>query len=191
MSVATAECILCGELTPTDGADPHPMCEDCLSRCYWCGKNCDDDPCADARQAAIDRADLERRRALEPPTRCYGPWHWRRWRLTGWVFGRLYVLGITAWGATYGNKCTRPMSLRSDCPGHQGWVIRGPGWGALDPRRKRVYVLGMRTEWLLLLPTCLRAGHWPLWLEGMGCGKCTPWPCCGATGYDHAEGCTA
>ena len=185
-----AACIICDE--PLDPSEQDQvatgMCGDCLSRCYWCGQHCDDDPCEGARQAAIDQAEYERLRAAQPPTRCYGRWHWRRWRLTRWVFSRLYVWGITATGGCTGNKCEGLGSLRRDCPGHPGWgwIARGPGWRSLLGRR--VYVLGVRTDWLRMLPRCLRAGHWPLEVMGF-CGKCAPWPCCGATGYDHAAWC--
>jgi len=186
----TATCYLCDE--PITDVDSSTLCEDCLARCYWCNQHCDDDPCEGRQQADAGRAEYERWRAAEPPSRCLGRWHWRRWRLTGAVFSLLYVSGVTANGGSSGNHCPRPGTLRDDCPGHPGWgwVHRGPGWRMLDPRRRRFYVLGMRTEWLELLPNCLRARHWPLWLEGMGCGRCAPWPCCGAIGYDHAERCS-
>jgi hypothetical protein len=193
VSATSMACVLCDEPMTAAEAAEAPMCDDCLSRCYFCGQHCAADPCEQRRENEAEQAELERLRALEPPTRCYGRWHWRRWRLTAWVFGRLYWLGITATGGSSGNHCAEPGALRDDCLGHPGWgfwVHRGPGWRALDPRKGRVYVLGIRTEWLALLPYCLRNGHWPLWLEGMGCGKCAPWPCCGAVGYDHAEGCS-
>jgi hypothetical protein len=56
-------------------------------------------------------------------------------------------------------------------------------------RGQRPYVLGLKREawgypWHLI-----RYRHWPVSV-GMGmCGKCAPWPCCGATGLNHADDC--
>lgn len=187
-TMTATECWKCDAPMRADPEDRYPECADCLAECYWCGSHCGA-RCEQSLEAAVERAELVVLRAQAPRERCHGQWHWRRWRLTGWLFARLYVLGVTSNGGGSGTKCGNWLSIRNDCPGHPGWgwVHHGPGWRSLV--RRRVYVLGIRTEWLAQLPYCLRNGHWPLWLESMGCGKCAPWPCCGAIGYDHAAGC--
>lgn len=120
--------------------------------------------------------------------RCYGRRHWRRWRLTRWLFGRLYWLGITAWGGSIGNHCQLFVPYPDPCRGHPpgwGWVAHGPGWRSLI--RPRYYVLGWEAwKWGCLL----RRRHWPAEHIGLGmCGRCAPWPCCGATTRAHAAWC--
>ena len=123
-----------------------------------------------------------------PEFRCYSRWHWRRWHLTRWVFGRLYWLGITSNGGSSGNHCHLFTPYPDPCQGHSpkwGWVAHGPGWGSL--LRPRVYILGWEVwKWGCLL----RRHHWPGEHIGLGaCGKCAPWPCCGATTLEHAVWC--
>lgn len=127
-------------------------------------------------------------------SRCYGRRHWRRWRLTRRIVGWLYQLGITYHGGSTGTHCEREILEDRGCQGHPpewGWVVHGPGLRGLDPRKRRPYVLGMDTDVLCALPRCLRRGHWPLMLSVLGpaCGRCMPWPCCGAVGDGHAADC--
>ena len=100
-----------------------------------------------------------------------GLFRWRAWRWLRWV--DLYILyssGLTSGGGVSGSKW--------------GWLLHNPHW-----RGKRVYILWIKRRkwgypWHLL-----RTGHWPNPVIWGICGKCCPWPCCGATGYDHVEGC--
>lgn len=92
--------------------------------------------------------------------------NWRSWRLTHRLAGQAYGTGIIS-GAAYTG-------------GRVEWVrFRG----------RRVYVLWLKREAWGHPWHFVRAGHWPLpvWM-GM-CGKCAPWPCCGAVGYDHEPDC--
>lgn len=75
-------------------------------------------------------------------------------------------------------------------------VASGDTWGLQGDtqtvqvhwRGKRPYILGWpRPKWRCLL----RYRHWPtshMIFAGF-CGKCCPWPCCGAITLDHADGC--
>lgn len=99
-------------------------------------------------------------------------WAWRRWKLTHKVCGWLYVLGVTSSGGGWQsgdghNGCLPDKSLR----------LRG----------KRPYLLGVSREtW-----RCWLVGHHRRGEEvGFGfCGKCMPWPCCGAETADHKPRC--
>jgi hypothetical protein len=84
------------------------------------------------------------------------------------VVSRAYVLGI----------------ISASC-----W--RGGGYGVtwISWRGKRPYVLGFKRIQWYAIPHLLRYRHWPLRVWGGMCGKCGPWQCCGAVGFDHAEGC--
>lgn len=95
-----------------------------------------------------------------------GHGRWRRWRLTHKLELWAYSMGIVAGGGTrHGGGC-------------RGCLI-GPRW-----RGKRPYILGLqREEW-----SCLRRGHRRRDVYGW-CGVCAPSPCCGSTGYEHAETC--
>lgn len=97
---------------------------------------------------------------------------WREWRLTHQLARRAYVLGVIA---------------------GRGLSSTGHGWRLFHIRfrGKRPYVLGLKREkwgypWHLI-----RYRHWPGPIVWGFCGKCAPWPCCGATGLDHAEDCEA
>lgn len=95
-------------------------------------------------------------------------WGWRRWPVTAWVLGWAYRLGVVSgYGISYGE-------------GHDGCHKLG-SWSGSRP-----YVLGVRREtW-----RCWRRGHRRGEEVGFGfCGKCVPWPCCGAERVDHAPGC--
>jgi len=100
--------------------------------------------------------------------RCYH-WGWRRWKLTHWLAGRAYTLGIcSSGGSTWGN-------------GHD-WCMDSPRL-----RGKRHYILGVSREvW-----RCWLVGHHRRGEEvGFGfCGKCVPWPCCGSQLEAHTAGC--
>ncbi len=116
--------------------------------------------------------------------RCFGRWHWRRWRLTHWLLSRAYVLGLIA-GSGLSTHCHFDL-LDCTCPGHPGW-----GWVAdhvlIHPRKGRPYLLGWETwKWGCLL----RRRHWPSDPIDLGmCGRCAPWPCCGAITEAHAPTC--
>ncbi|MCR4338810.1 MAG: hypothetical protein NUW01_02870 [Gemmatimonadaceae bacterium] len=68
------------------------------------------------------------------------------------------------------------------------WQGGGRGTYRVSFRGKRPYVLYLRREEWGYPWHWLRYRHWPEMVFGF-CGKCGPWQCCGATGYDHAEGC--
>jgi hypothetical protein len=98
---------------------------------------------------------------------------WRRWRITLRAASSAYALGIIAGSGQKG------------CPGARGgWELVYINW-----RGSRPYVLGLERERWGYPLHWLRYRHWPepVW-AGM-CGKCAPWPCCGATGFDHADDC--
>lgn len=108
--------------------------------------------------------------------------NWRRWRLTGAVATRLYVLGITSSG------------------GGTAWCGRDPIGGPIHdlPRLRsvwsgrRCYILGLPLWWW----ECQRrqglrlAGrHRPALPFAFGvCARCVPCPDCGAA-YDCADNC--
>ncbi len=95
-------------------------------------------------------------------------WPWRSWKVTGRVARWLYALGIVS------GTC---WSLGD---GHDGCVT-------FYPRGSRPYRLGVSKE------------TWRCWLKGRHrrgeevgfgfCGKCMPWPCCGAETVEHVAGC--
>lgn len=95
--------------------------------------------------------------------------HTRRIRLMSWYASKCYVLGIasaTSWGLEGGHTETCNVYYRG----------------------KRVYVFGWpRWKWRCVL----KFHHWPTpYTVAFGmCGKCVPWPCCGAITIDHAPGC--
>ncbi|MFC0626139.1 hypothetical protein [Kribbella deserti] len=95
---------------------------------------------------------------------------WRQWRAVSWVLGKLYSFGVvSSYGHQWGGGCNRCIS------GPIKWTLfRGP------------YVLfAQRETW-----RCWLAGHRRGVEVGFGyCGKCVPWPCCGSTTWDHADGC--
>lgn len=96
----------------------------------------------------------------------------RRWRITLWAAHRAYVLGIIA------------GSSQSTGGGRAGWELNYVNW-----RGRRPYVLGLERERWGYQFHWLRYRHWPEPIAFGACGKCSPWPCCGATGLDHAEHC--
>lgn len=96
--------------------------------------------------------------------------NWRRWRLTHRLASRAYVLGIISGSGSRGTG--------------DGWELFYIGW-----RGRRPYVLGLEREAWGHPWHFIRHRHWPLMVWGGICGKCAPWPCCGATGMDHADDC--
>ena len=101
-----------------------------------------------------------------------GPFRWRQRRWWSWLVGQMYALGIIA------------GSVHS---GHEGgWIVHGLHW-----RGSRPYILYMHGYTWGRVPLWhrLRRGHWPETVYLGMCGVCAPWQCCGATGFDHAEGC--
>lgn len=97
-------------------------------------------------------------------------WPWRRWKATRWVCGQMYASGIASSGGTL-----------SWGDGHSWCQSRLP-----HLRGKRVYILWVdRNTW-----NCWRSGHRRGEEVGFGfCGKCMPWPCCGAQTVAHLAGC--
>jgi len=97
---------------------------------------------------------------------------WRRWTITHRFATFLYASGITSNG------------------GSVSWGGEGHNACHTLPRldlHARPYILGVsRDTW-----RCWLIGHHRRGEEvGFGlCGKCMPWPCCGATTYDHAPSC--
>jgi hypothetical protein len=101
-------------------------------------------------------------------------WAWHRWPATRlavrWAY-RLGVISGSTWswggGLVDGAGCDGCVTFRFD----------------LHPRP---YVLGAaRSTW-----RCWSRGHRRGEEVGFGfCGKCVPWPCCGATRRAHADGC--
>lgn len=102
-----------------------------------------------------------------------GLFGWRDWTLTHRVVSQMYVLGLISGSGAQGT-------------GH-GWRLT-----FVHFRGSRPYILGMQgfTWGRIPLWHRLRFGHWPETVWGGMCGVCAPWPCCGATGFDHEEGCT-
>lgn len=99
-----------------------------------------------------------------------GVLRWRQRRWWHWLVSQLYTLGVISSNVSSGHP--------------DGWIVWGLGW-----RGKRPYILGIERERWGHPWHRVRRGHWPNNV-GIGiCGFCAPWPCCGATGYDHAEGC--
>lgn len=100
-----------------------------------------------------------------------GIFRWRQRRWWGWCCTQMYVLGIVSGGVSSGHP--------------DGWIRRN-FW-----RGERPYILGFQKHTWGRWPLWhrVRFGHWPetVWM-GL-CGICAPWPCCGATGMEHAEGC--
>jgi len=94
-----------------------------------------------------------------------------RHRLPKALCRKAYVLGlISAFGVT---------GAEDGC-----WRVCYVGW-----RSARPYVLGLKRERWGYPWHFLRTGHWPRPVWAGLCGICAPWPCCGATGYDHADDC--
>ncbi len=95
---------------------------------------------------------------------------WRRWKITLWAAHRAYALGVIAGSGQRGT---------------------GTGWELMFVhfRGRRPYVLGIERERWGYPLHWLRHGHWPEPVVFGLCGKCSPWPCCGATGLDHADDC--
>jgi hypothetical protein len=99
---------------------------------------------------------------------------WRDRGITHRIVHKLYVLGVIS-----GSGATTNGRYQTE----HGWRLTFVSFHG-----RRPYVLGLEREawgypWHLL-----RYRHWPEMVWGC-CGKCAPWPCCGATGYEHAEGC--
>lgn len=168
------QCSVCGQdVTDLPCPDHAPMTDlpgrrlvDCTAtpRHYiWSHKREDyGHPCPQCIVADNVARDLEARACRH--------WGWRRWRLTHRIAGFLYSSGITTGGGSaWGN-------------GHDWCLDKLPSL-----RGKRSYVLGFSTN------------TWRCWLRGRHrrgeevgfgfCGKCAPWPCCGAKTFDHASGC--
>lgn len=109
--------------------------------------------------------------------------NWRRWSATRWLSMRLYTLGVTSSGG--GSTSCGADPFRT-------WVHDLPRWQSFRPG-PRPYLLGLSRE----ARTCLRlivSGHARPHRPGRHdvwgiCGVCSPWPCCGSTTFDHAEGC--
>lgn len=95
--------------------------------------------------------------------------NWRYWRIAHRLAGRAYWLGIISGSVLEGSP--------------RGWQLTHVYW-----RGHRPYALGFdTTNWLPW--HVVRYRHLPNNV-GMGiCGKCSPWPCCGSTGMDHADQC--
>lgn len=98
-----------------------------------------------------------------------GLFRWRQRRWWGWLSRHLYTLGISSGGCHSGHG--------------DGWIVRN------HYRGRRPYVLGIKRERWGDPWHRIRYGHWPNRVVIGMCGTCCPWPCCGATGLDHAEGC--
>lgn len=114
----------------------------------------------------VPRDHLQRLEAGPPP-----PW-WRTGRtadLLRRLWSRAYTLGVTSNGP--------------------GWCWDTHGEHLLGRPRlggSRYYVVGWQVwKWRCVL----RGRHWPGEPLGPVCTKCAPWPCCGATTLDHADGC--
>lgn len=110
-----------------------------------------------------------RRAAEAAAARACRHWPWRRWRITNHAANLAYALGIASGvgGWSWGD-------------GHNDCVT-------FHVRGRRPYVLGVaRSTW-----RCWLHGHRrgvELGVYGY-CGRCLPQPCCGSTGYGHADGC--
>ena len=95
---------------------------------------------------------------------------WKGWKITRWLNGKAYVLGIIAsCGSSYGGCEKHPVQ-------HNVGRWRG----------RRNYILGVSVEWwrCLLKYHHIRGEH-----VGFGfCGKCVPCPTCG-TFKRHDWGC--
>jgi hypothetical protein len=94
---------------------------------------------------------------------------WHYWPIYyRWLSHHAYSLGLCSAG-----------SESWDDDGHHGRIH----W-----RGKRCYFLYWpRRKWRCVL----KFHHWPTpWVIGFGlCGKCCPWPCCGAITIGHKPGC--
>ena len=113
--------------------------------------------------------------------RCRGTYpgrrHWSRWRLTRRAASRLYVLGITSNGGSYGMDGNDPIGT-TDCT-----------FPRFD-RRMRPYILGRQRWWWdchINQGWRLRGRHWPAppYIAGV-CAKCLPCATCGAI-YECVE----
>lgn len=90
------------------------------------------------------------------------------------LVGRLYWLGVIS-----GSGATTNGRFETE----YGWRLTHVSWKGARP-----YVLGFkRQNWAPWHR--IRRGHWPYTISLGLCGRCSPWPCCGAIGLDHAEGC--
>ncbi|MFI6228577.1 hypothetical protein ACIBCR_14850 [Micromonospora echinospora] len=117
-------------------------------------------PCFQCRLAEYAEQERQARQCR------HGGWH--SWRITGRLATLAYGLGITSGNAySYGD-------------GHDGCVTD------IRFRGSRPYILGVsRDTW-----RCWFSGHRRGEPVGAGfCGKCVPWPCCGAISEAHAEKC--
>lgn len=98
-------------------------------------------------------------------------WSWRRWRITHWLCGQLYVTGLAASGGV--------TSWADGCNWCQSRLphLRG----------KRPYILWAdRNTWRCWLVGRHRRGE----AVGFGfCGRCVPWSCCGSQVVEHRAGC--
>lgn len=93
----------------------------------------------------------------------------RRIRVMKRLAGSAYVLG-----------------LASGCS--MGWEGGSAETCNIYWRGKRCYFLGWpRWKWRCVL----KRHHWPTSQTVVFdlCGKCCPWPCCGAITHEHAAGC--
>lgn len=98
---------------------------------------------------------------------------WRRWRITHWIAGQLYVSGLTSngGGMRWGHGCDHCQTM--------------PTW----TRTRRVYVLWVPLDtWRCLL----KGHHLPGDPIAFGfCSKCLPCPECGSRTAGHEPGCAA
>lgn len=118
-------------------------------------------PCPECRCAAYVQREMEANQCQH--------WPWRRWKITGRLLGWAASAGLIA-----GYSVTFGMDGHDGCRGRVSW------------RGKRHSILGADRE----IWRCWRAGHRRGVHIALGyCGKCLPWPCCGSTGEDHADGC--
>lgn len=96
-----------------------------------------------------------------------------RWRQRRW------------WASFVHNAYAAGLISGSVSSGHNGgWIVHSLRW-----RGRRPYVLWIEAARWEHPWHRVRRGHWPEPIVMGLCGKCAPWPCCGATGMDHAEGC--
>lgn len=92
---------------------------------------------------------------------------WRRWKVSAWLAGWAYQLGLIAgYGSTHDGFCRGCLD---------GFVWR--------PKHGRPYTLGWATwKWSCLL----KKRHWPGGYVGFDCcTKCLPCPECGSTKWEH------
>lgn len=178
--------------------EEHPAGEGCGFVCNICDRPVDDDVCPDHgprdvpglrllpceatpphRVWVAAREDygvpclqclLDQQWEQERQARQCRHWPWRRWKVTHRVASWTYQMGVTAGGSSWktGDGC-------------DGCLASLPRW-----KGRRLYVLGVPvTTW-----RCWRRGHRRGEEVGLGyCGKCMPWPCCGAQTVDHHAGC--